>query len=356
MRDEGGAAARVVAVIVAASVLGGCANAGYYLQSIGGQFEIWRRERPIADVIRDPATPEALRARLRTVLGIREFASRELALPDNESYRRYADLARPYAVWNVFATAEFSVDPEQWCFPVAGCVSYRGYFSREGAERFAAELARAGRDVYVGPVPAYSTLGWFADPVLNTFVHYPEAELARLVFHELAHQVIYVRDDTAFNESFAVALEREGVRRWLERGADPANFRAFERTQRMRSDFARLVVRYRGELARLYRSELDATAMRARKREILGALETEYRRSRDGEWGGYAGFDGWFAGRLNNAQLASVVLYDRWVAAFSALLAREGGDLARFYAAARELAALPKAERDGRLAGLLSRP
>ena len=335
-------------------LIGGCANAGYYWQSVSGQFDVWRRERPIEDVIADPASAPALKDRLARVIEIRTFASRELGLPDNDSYRRYADLGRPFAVWNVFAAPEFSVLPLQSCFLFAGCVSYRGYFSRSDADQHAAALAGQGNDVYVGGVPAYSTLGWFADPVLNTFVHYPESDIARLIFHELAHQVAYAGDDTVFNESFAVAVEQEGVRRWLVRGGNAGELERFERRQRIRREFTGLIERYRGRLDALYHTRLAPDAMRDRKRRILAELESEYRTLQAG-WGGYSGYDSWFTGTPNNAQMASVAAYSQLVPAFEALLAREGGNLVRFYAAVQELAALPRAERDAQLRALLPR-
>jgi len=231
-------------------------------------------------------------------------------------------------------------------------VSYRGFFARSDAERHAVALAKEGHDIYIGGVPAYSTLGWFADPVLNTFVHFPEAEIARLIFHELAHQVAYARDDTVFNESFAVAVEQEGVRRWLARGGDAKQREQFERGRRARAEFASLVQKHRERLDALYRTRLAPDAMRVRKREILAELEAEYGslKSQSGE---YSGHDRWFASKPNNAQLASVVAYSQLVPAFEALLAREGGNLSGFYAAVKSLAALPKDERDVRLAALL---
>jgi predicted aminopeptidase len=345
-RSEEARAARRLRLFAAASalLLGGCANLGYYLQSVGGQLEIWRRERPIEQVLLDPATPPDLAARLRRVLEIREFATRELALPENGSYRRYADLGRPYAVWNVIATPEFSLEPLRWCFPVAGCVAYRGYFSEAAARRFANELAAAGYDVFVGGVPAYSTLGWFADPVLNTFVRYPETELARLIFHELAHQLVYVRDDTVFNESFAAAVEAAGVERWLARTGGPRAREAFERRQRLRADFVRIVRACRTRLEALYRSGLAPDEMRARKAAILRALREDYRAIREAH-PGPAPYDAWFALEVNNAQIASVAIYTDLVPAFESLLAREGGDLRRFYKAVEALARLPQAER-----------
>jgi len=348
-------AKRIGILIVAACLalfVSGCANVGYYFQSVGGQLDIWRRERPVEEVIADPAIPTALKERLERVLEIRAFASRELGLPDNASYRRYADLGRPYAVWIVFAAPEFSVQPLQSCFLIAGCVSYRGYFAREDAEQYSAGLAGEGYDVYTGGVPAYSTLGWFADPVLNTFIHYPDTEIARLMFHELAHQVAYSRDDTVFNESFAVAVEQEGVRRWLARGGDAEQLRQFDQRRRIRAEFSGLVRKYRERLDALYRTRLAQDAMRDRKRAILAELASEYRSLKAG-WGEFTGYDSWFAGTPNNAQLASVAVYSQQVPAFEVLLAREGGSLARFYAVVQELAALPKVERDSRLNALV---
>ncbi len=341
-----------IRVCAAASILllaSGCSNLGYYWQSMNGQLDIWRRERPVEEVIADPATPEATRTKLARVLEIRDFASRELGLPENRSYRNYADLERSFVVWNVFAVPEFSVQPLRWCFPVAGCVSYRGYFSKNEADRFAAEAAAQGHDVYVGGVPAYSTLGYFADPVLNTIIHYSDVEIARLLFHELAHQAVYAKDDSAFNESFAVAVEREGVRRWLAKTADTRQREAFERNQRIRGEFVRLIGKFRGRLDALYRSRVAPEAMRERKRAILAELETEYRALQKGGWGGFAGYDFWFQGKPNNAQIASVAIYSERLPVFEILLKREGGDLTRFYAAARQLAALPKEERDVKL-------
>lgn len=340
-------------VVLTAWAIGasGCANFGYYLQSVSGQLELWGRERAIDDVLADPLTPAPLKRKLGTVQRIREFASRELGLPDNASYRRYADLERPYAVWNVFATPELSVTPVRWCFLFAGCVSYRGYFSKAEAERFAASLAARRYDVFVGGVPAYSTIGWFSDPVLNTFIRYPEAELARIIFHELAHQVVYVRDDTAFNESFAVTVEREGVRRWLEREGMREQRSAFELKQGRREAFTALVARYRDKLDALYRSREAEARKRAGKAELFRAMQEEYRQLKAG-WSGYNGFDRFFAQPPNNALLASVAIYTRMVPEFQALLAREGGDLPRFYDAVKRLAGLPREERARELARL----
>jgi len=314
-----------------------------------GQMELTRKARPIPDVIADPATAPELKTRLGQVVEIRDFASRELSLPNNGSYRRYADIGRPYVVWNVFAAPEFSVKARQWCFPFAGCVAYKGYFSKAGADQFAADLRAEDDDVFVGGVPAYSTLGWFDDPVLNTFVNYPDAEIAELMFHELAHQLVYVKGDSTFNESFAVTVERVGVQRWLAAHGTDARRREFEQQQARQQAFVELVTKYQGRLAELYAEPLEPEAMRRRKQEVLAQMRAEYGRIKEG-WGGFAGYDRWFEQPLNNAQLASVAIYTQLVPAFERILRDNGGDLPRFYAEVRRLAALPKAERDAELA------
>lgn len=335
-------------------LLTGCGNVSYYLQSVGGQLEIWQREVPVDRLLGDPDLPPTLKAQLERALRIRDYASRELGLPDNRSYRSYADLARPFVVWNVFAAAEFSTEPRQWCFAVAGCVGYRGYFSEAEARRHAAKLAAEGHDVYVGGVPAYSTIGWFDDPLLNTFIHYPEPELARLLFHELAHQLLYVKDDTVFNESFATVVEQAGVTRWLAAHGSDADRVRYAQLQRFRADFRALVTRTRSELAALYAGDAALDDKRRRKAELLAALQTQYQQ-RKGEWGGFSGYDRWFAQPLGNAHLASVAIYTQQVPAFEALLAENNNDLPRFYAAVRAIAALPVDARDARLAALAQR-
>lgn len=340
----------VAAALLAAAA--GCTNLPYYLQSVRGQLDVWSRQYDIETLIAQPTTAEPLREKLKAVLAIREFASSELALPRNSSYRVYANLERPYVTWNVFATPELSMQPLQWCFLFAGCVNYRGYFDKADADEFAAGVAREGNDVFVGGVPAYSLLGYFPDPVLNTFIHYPTPHLARLIFHELAHQVVYVRDDSVFNESFAVAVEHEGSMRWLARFGSDADRKVYDQISRRRDDFVRLVEAYRTRLETLYGSGLPAAEMRLRKKDIFAALKADYVKLKE-SWGGFAGYDRWFAQEPNNALLASVGIYTKRVPAFQALLAREGGDLPRFYAAAKKLAAMSKPERTAALDSLM---
>ncbi len=334
-------------------LVSGCAQFGYYVQSVRGQLDIWSREKPIQAVIEDSASSPALRNKLSIALRAREFASAELGLPQNQSYRRYADLGRPFVVWNVFAAPEFSTQPVQWCFFIAGCVSYRGYFSEAGANAFSAEAAAQGNDVYVGGVPAYSTLGWFADPVLNTIVNYPAVELARIIFHELSHQVAYVKDDTVFNESFAVAVEREGIKRWIAKHGTAQDRQLFESRERYRADFIALVQTYRTRLDVLYRQRIAPQAMRESKQRLFDDMQRDYGKLK-ASWGGYAGYDRWFAQTPNNALLASVAIYTQRVPAFEAILREQGSDLPKFFAAVKALARLDKAARDAALARYVS--
>lgn len=337
---------------LSAALLPGCGTLAYYAQAVGGQMEISGRARPIEAVLADPMTGERLKARLALVREARVFASRELALPDNGSFTRYADLARPFAVWNVFAAPELSVEPLTWCFPVAGCVAYRGYFSEAAARQAADELARKGYDVFVAGIPVYSTLGWFDDPVLDTFVHYPEAELVGLIFHELAHQRVYVPGDTAFNESFATTVEEEGVRRWFAQRNEPAAMATWHQRQTRRREFAEFLTHIRDRLARAYAEAPSVAAAREAKAGILAQARAEYDALRR-QWGGYPGYDRWFNDTpLNNAKLASATLYTDLVPAFRELLVRAGHDLPAFYAQVDRLAALPREARARRLAAL----
>lgn len=330
----------------------GCSSLGYYGQAVNGQFEVYRKSRPVAEVIADPAADPALKEKLAAVQQVREYASRELGLPDNGSYRVYADLGRRYVLWNVFATPELSLEPLTWCFPVSGCVAYRGYFSREAAEAYAAELRAAGYDVHVGGVTAYSTLGWFSDPLLNTMIHRPLPEIAGLVFHELAHQQLYVRGDTTFSESFAMTVELEGVRRWLEANGNAGDYARYALALERREQFAALVLRYRDRLEGLYAADIGVAEKRAGKAQLLSALRAEYQQVR-ASWGDDRRYDGWFAREINNAHIASVGTYHHHVPAFQALLARHEGDMPAFYRAVAELGQLPVLERSAALNAFL---
>jgi len=323
---------RAAAVLVAALILSGCETMQYYAQAIGGQLDVMRAARPVDEWLADPATPQDLRSRLELARGVREFASRELSLPQNGTFSSYAELGRPYVAWNVYAAPMFSTEPKQECFPFAGCVSYRGFFSEADARQHAEKLRLAGYDVYVGGVPAYSTLGWFDDPLLSTFIRFPDAQLARLLFHELAHQVVYTRDDTRFNESFAVAVEEEGVRRWLKAQGREAEFAAFQASQARRREIAARVEAVRKRLEAVYKSDIPVEEKKRLKAEEFEKLRAE--------------FGKFVPAEPNNAFLVSIAVYTELVPAFERLLAQKGGDLPAFYERVREIAREEKKARE----------
>ena len=340
---------KILILLAAAAILAACETVSYYGQAVSGQLYIMSHREEIEQLILNEDTDPDLRDKLALILEIRAFAERELGLPVKESFSTYVDLERPYVVWNVFATPEFSMNPVRWCYPIAGCVSYRGYFKKGGAEDFADSLEDKDYDVYMGGVAAYSTLGWFSDPLLNTVMGREDHQLASLVFHELAHQVVYVPGDTEFNESFATAVEQEGLRRWLETSG-----RETEESDRImdgvvtnllrREEFVALVQGTVSELKLLYGSELPPDQMRREKRRIIDRLRDDYEVFKT-DWGGYDGYDAWFDKDLNNAQLNTVATYYQWVPAFSTLLEDAGGDLRRFYGRVNALSRMGRGER-----------
>jgi predicted aminopeptidase len=349
--------AGVAGVAVAATLLlTGCANLGYYWQSVTGHLGILQAARPVKDLLQEPQVPERVRGKLELSQRIRDFASRELGLPDNPSYRRYADLHRPAAVWNVTAAPIYSLELKKWCFPVTGCIGYRGYYDEAAARREAAELAQQGYEVNVYPVTAYSTLGlmnWAGgDPLLNTFIHYPEGELARLIFHELAHQVLYAKNDMTFNESFATAVERLGGERWLQSQASEAARQEYAAWDSRRRGFRQLSRTTRERLKELYETPgLADEAKAAGKQKIMAEFRAAYEQMKAAStlpperWRGY---DRWVR-EANNAFFGAQAAYDELVPGFEALHRSVGGDWPRFYEAARELAKLPKPERHQKL-------
>jgi len=343
-----------------AAVLAGCADTRYAAQSAGGHLQLLAAARPIDDWLADPQTPDALRQRLSLAQALRRFSVTALHLPDNASYTRFASLPRRYVVWNVVAAPEWSLELKTWCFPVAGCVGYRGYFAEADAQAFAAELRTQGLEASVYGVPAYSTLGWMnwlgGDPLLSTFVHLPDGELARLMFHELAHQVLYVPGDTAFNESFATAVERLGGAHWLATQATLQAREAFAAFDVRRQQFRALTRSTRLQLDTIYKGVGSVAAknqqLLAMKSEVMQDFRTQYAALKQ-SWGGYAGYDDWVA-QANNAAFGAQAAYDDWVPAFEALFAHEGRHWPRFYAAAKQLARNPEAERLQQLQALLT--
>ncbi len=337
---------RLLVLIVVAAMQTGC----YYMQAARGQYDVLKRREPVAEVVADPATPAELARRLDLLQEARQFSIDELGLPDNNSYRSYSDLERDYVLWNVFAAPEFSLDSKRWCYPIVGCVSYRGYFSEDRAEREAAKLAARGFDVAVGGVPAYSTLGRFDDPILNTMLRWDDVHLVSTLFHELAHQVLYIKDDTAFNESFATAVEEIGIQRWLAGRGEKGDMSRYRERKAFNRDLLAIVDVARADLESLYASDVDDDTMRAAKAERMAALDSDVRallaatgRQRH-----------WLTLGLNNARLVPMALYEGHVPAFRALYAECEFDLECFYAAAIEVSELSTEGRAARLDALRS--
>ena len=333
-------------------LLNGCSSASYYSQLASGQWQLLQARTPVAEVVADPGRDTQLRAHLAQSQRARTFASQQLHLPDNQSYRLYADIGRPYVVWNVFATPEFSLTPQTHCFPIAGCVAYRGYYSQGAARGAAALQQQQGMDVSIGGVEAYSTLGWFSDPIISSMMHWGDERLATLIFHELAHQRFYVQDDTEFNESFATFVEQEGTRQWrVYRGLAPiSNAQVQQRDQ-----FIQLLLDTRQRLQQLYALPLPVEQMRQRKAQAFEQLRLDYRRMRDSQWQGDKRYDAWINAPINNARLLPFGLYDQWVPAFAALFKQVGGDWPAFYLAVETLGKRPVEERKAelrRLAGV----
>lgn len=340
------------ALLLLLPLLAGCSSLAYYAQSIRGQLGVVTASRPVDEVLADPATAPGVQQRLVQLPGLRRFAHERLALPDSDSYRRYAELGREAMVWSVVAAPVDSLEPRQWCYPVIGCASYRGYFSERAAQRYADGLAEEGWDVAVEPVPAYSTLGWFDDPLPSTVIHWPVTDIAGLLFHELAHERLYLAGDSAFNEAYASVVEQEGVRRWVEEHGSVGQRVEHRRQRARRSDFLDLLGDTRGRLQALYAKGLPREETRAAKAAILVQLGDGYASLKDA-WGGYPGYDRWFARPLNNAHFASIGTYHRWEPALRALLRQLDGDMAAFHAACALIAQLPADRREARLQAML---
>lgn len=356
---------RGLMVCALVTLLTGCQTARYYQQAVAGQYEIFARRELIETILTRTNTSPKLHNQLQLVLELRCFAETNLHLKIDGQYAKYADLGRRHVVWNVCAAPEFSLEPKQWWYPVVGRLKYRGYFSEWDAQQCGAQLAQEGYDVYVGGVDAYSTLGWFKDPVLNTFIHDEPAELAELLFHELAHQRVFAPSDTDFNEAFATAVGEEGARRWLTAQGDAKAPAAYEQHLHRHAQFVALILRTREELKQVYGEESGhkphrhpapgseplVAAKRAGKAAALARLRAQYNQLK-ASWGGYAGYDSWFQRPLNNAQLNTVATYYTLVPAFQHMLANHGGDLEKFYAEAKATAALPKEKRQERMTAL----
>jgi len=343
---------RIFGIIALLLSFTGCSNFSYYTQAIGGHLSVSSQRQPITKLLASPDTPQRLKSQLEKINALRQFAEQQLQLPSNGNYSHYADLQRRYVVWNVFAAPALSLQPKTWCYPIVGCASYRGYYAKTKAESYASKLKGEGMDVYVAGISAYSTLGWFQDPVLNTFIYRSDAQLANLVFHELAHQKLYVKNDTQFNESFATVVAHEGVKRWLLSQNNAPAYQAFIEHQQKQQQFIDLVLGYREKLAALYASQLSDEQKHLEKAQLINNLRGAHQQLKK-QWGGKSDYDAWFSKDLNNAQLNTVATYFDLVPALAALLAENHSDLMAFYNACLELKNLTIEERNRQLGLIL---
>jgi predicted aminopeptidase len=349
-----------LAFAVAMVAVSGCQTLSFYAQAAGGQYQLLAHKQSIPKLLADPATPAPLKTQLQLLSNLLAFAKTDLKLPADDQYGKYVDVHRPFVVWNVEAAPEFSLEPKSWRYPLVGSLEYRGYFSETDARKYAARLKEQGYDVYVGGVEAYSTLGWFKDPILSTFIFDSDADLAELIFHELGHRQLFVSGDEDFNEAFATSVGQEGARRWLRARGDRAAMDRYRAELTRTAEFARLIAATRRQLGELYGDGISedgqftatdknravpAEQLRREKRRILDGLQQGYTRLKT-QWGGNTDYDEWFAHPINNAQLNSVAAYYDLVPGFDRLLAENGGDLPKFYEAVERVSRMPKKDRD----------
>lgn len=345
----------VVLLVSASATMVACTNLGYYAQAASGHLKLMRAREPISELLADESLDEGLRRRLQTLNEARVFAVTELGLPETDSYTSYVETGKRAITWNVVAAEEFSLRPYTWCFPIAGCVSYRGYYAEADAREYADNFRRAGFDVTVGGASAYSTLGWFDDPVLDTMLRGPDTRYVGILFHEMAHQLLYVADDSGFNEAYASFVEEEGVRVWLRSRDEQARIEAYDARLARAEDFTALLADTRQALLAVYESGDDDARMREDKAAAFDTMRARYEDLKQSAWQGYSGYDGWFRRELNNARLVSVSTYRRLIPAFAVLYTDSGEDMAAFHRAAAEIGRLPAAKREARMDALLQR-
>ncbi len=344
----------LAALIFLTFLLGGCSTVSYYSQAVSGHLKLMSAREPIDELLSSDKTDPELRKKLQTLVDARQYAVDSLGLPENDSYNTYAATGRRFVTWNVVAAEEFSLSAKTWCFPVAGCVSYKGYFAEEDARAYAQELLDENLDVNVGGATAYSTLGWFDDPVLDTMLNGGDIRYVGTLFHELAHQVLYIKDDSNFNEAFASFVEQEGLRIWLGDRNESDRIALYNDVLARSNDFSELLKKGRNQLLAVYKKDISDEEKRAGKLAVFAQMQADYQALKENKWGGYAGYDGWFARDLNNARLVSVATYRRWVPAFEAMYIEVGRSLPAFYELAKELADLPSKERQARMNNYLA--
>lgn len=335
-------------LILSSLTVSACSSFGYYMDLMAGHSELLEQQKPVKEILAENEIKPKLRNLLKMSQEMRDFASKKLHLPENDSYRTYADLKRPYAVWNVVAAKEFSVKPKKWCFLFVGCLSYKGYFLKQEATAYANELKKEGFDVYVAGANAYSTLGWFDDPLLNTMMYKSEARRAGIIFHELAHQVVYIDNDSAFNEAFATAVEQEGIRRWMKKKGESDQYEKYLRNKKRDSQLNQLLQETRDNLKKLYKTKISDKEKRLAKKEEFALMQKKYQKLKK-SWGGYNVYDKWMNEGLNNSHLLLIATYHDLVPTFNAMLKNESYDLKKFYIAVEQYGKLDKEKRTQKL-------
>lgn len=339
---------KLVFLVFSAVTVSACSSFGYYMDLMEGHSELMEQRKPVKELLAEKSIKPKLRQLLKTSQDIRDFATKDLDLPENDSYRMYADLKRRYAVWNVIAAEEFSIQPKKWCFLFVGCLSYRGYFTKEDATAYANELKVQGKDVYVAGANAYSTLGWFDDPLLNTMMYKSEARRAGIIFHELAHQVVYIENDSAFNEAFATTVEQEGIRRWMIKNGNEKQYQEYLINKERDSDINHLLQETRDKLKKVYKRKITEQEKREQKKLIFLLMQKQYVQLKK-SWGGYSAYDNWMGQELNNAHLLLIATYHELVPRFKAMLKKENNDLSKFYVAVEKLGNENREERKSKL-------
>ncbi|MFK5914652.1 MAG: aminopeptidase [Woeseiaceae bacterium] len=338
---------KISLLIISALTVSACTSFGYYMDLMAGHSELLEQQKPVAELVEDKNTPEKLRELLVKSQKIRDFASKSLLLPENDSYRHYADIKRPYALWNVIATKEFSIEPKKWCYIFVGCMSYRGYFSKQEAIDYAAELKSQGFDVHVAGAKAYSTLGWFDDPLLNTMMYKSEARRAGIIFHELSHQLIYIDNDSAFNEAFATTVEQEGVRRWMLNSGKEKQYATFLLDKKRDTQINQILLEIRASLKELYLKALPVEKMRQEKAGVFHRMEGRYQQLKK-TWQqdkNKNDYDPWMLQGLNNSHLSLIATYHHLVPVFNQMLENTKHDLKVFYTNVEQVGELNKKKR-----------
>lgn len=335
---------RTPLLVLCLCLVSACSNLSYYLQASHGHLELIKSRKNIDRVVSSLKISPASKEKLHLVQQVTHFAEHDLGLPVGGAYSDYVEVDGPYVVWNVFASQRYSFENKQWCYPLLGCVSYKGFFDVNAATRYGKKLEQEGFDVYVGGVAAYSTLGWFDDPVLSTFLMREDYQLAALIFHELAHRVLYINGDTTFNESFASAVEQIALERWVEASSDPDLLTRYNNNKALNKAFVNFVLGWKGVLQKAYHERDNREGFEKQKEQLYKQMRADYERFKARV--GYNGYDDWVNNDLNNAKINTVATYESRVPGFKKMYRQAGEDMAVFLRQCLQLSRMPALERN----------